>query len=130
MTNREMFEAIVNGNITDEVIEKVNEEIAKLDARNAKRREAVSKKALENAPIVEAIKGVLSDTPQTASEIAEKVEISTQKASALLKQIDGLTISDVKVKGKGTRKAYALAQQREKNRQDVCSFLIIFFSDV
>ena len=108
MTNREMFTEIVNGNITEEVIAKVHEELAKLDARNAKRRETVSKKALENAPIVEAIKSVLSDTPQTASEIAEKVEISTQKASALLKQIDGLTVSDVKVKGKGTRKAYSL----------------------
>ena len=108
MTNREMFTEIVNGNLTDEVVAKATEELEKLDARNAKRRETVSKKALENAPIIETIKGVLSDTPQTASEIAEKVEISTQKASALLKQIDGLTVSDVKVKGKGTRKAYSL----------------------
>ena len=108
MTNRDMFTEIINGNITDEVIAKVHEELAKLDARNAKRREAVSKKALENAPIVEAIKSVLTEEPQTASEIAEKVEISTQKASALLKQIEGLTVSDVKVKGKGTRKAYSL----------------------
>lgn len=108
MTNREMFTEIVNGNLTDEVIAKVNEELAKLDARNAKRRETPSKKSVENAPIIEAIKGVLTEEPQTASEIAEKVEISTQKASALLKQIDGLTVSDVKVKGKGTRKAYSL----------------------
>lgn len=108
MTNRDMFTAIVNGEVTEEVIAKAHEELDKLDARNAKRRETVSKKALENAPIIEAIKDVLSDTPQTASEIAEKVEISTQKASALLKQIDGLTVSDVKVKGKGTRKAYSL----------------------
>lgn len=108
MTNREMFTEIVNGNLTDEVIAKVNEELAKLDARNAKRRETPSKKSVENAPIIEAIKGVLTEEPQTATEIAEKVEISTQKASALLKQIDGLTVSDVKVKGKGTRKAYSL----------------------
>ena len=127
MTNRDMFTAIINGDITEEVIAKVKEEIEKLDARNAKRRETVSKKALENAPIVEAIKSVLSDTPQTASEIAEKVEISTQKASALLKQIDGLTVSDVKVKGKGTRKAYALAQLKEKNRQMSVLFIRKFF---
>ena len=109
MTNREMLTEIVNGNLTDEVVAKATEELEKLDVRNAKRRETVSKKALENAPVIKAIKGVLSGTPQTASEIAEKVEISTQKASALLKQIDGLAVSDVKVKGKGTRKAYALA---------------------
>lgn len=108
MTNRDMFMAIVNGDVNEEVIAKVNEELAKLDARNAKRRDTVSKKALENAPIIEAIKNVLTEEPQTATEIAEKVEISTQKASALLKQIEGLTVSDVKVKGKGTRKAYSL----------------------
>ena len=112
MTNRDMFTAIINGDITEEAIAKVKEEIEKLDARNAKRRETVSKKALENAPIVEAIKSVLSDTPQTASEIAEKVEISTQKASALLRQMveDGkITSEDVKVKGKGTKKGYKIA---------------------
>ena len=108
MTNREMFTEIVNGNLTDEVVVKAKEELEKLDARNAKRRETPSKKSVENAPIIEAIKGVLTDEPQTATEIAEKVEISTQKASALLKQIDGITVSDVKVKGKGTRKAYSL----------------------
>ena len=108
MTNREMFTAIVNGEITEDVVAKATEELEKLDARNAKRRETPSKKSIENAPIVEAIKGVLTEEPQTATEIAEKVEISTQKASALLKKIDGLTVSDVKVKGKGTRKAYSL----------------------
>lgn len=108
MTNREMFTAIVEGNVTDEVVAKAQEEIAKLDARNEKRKNTPSKKAIENAPIIEAIKGVLTDEPMTASEIAEKVEISTQKASALLKQVEGVTVSEVKVKGKGTRKAYAV----------------------
>lgn len=108
MTNREMFEAIVNGNVTDEVVAKAHEEIEKLDARNAKRKNTPSKKAIENAPIIEAIKGVLGEEPLTASEIAEKVEISTQKASALLKQVEGVKVTDVKVKGKGTRKAYSL----------------------
>lgn len=108
MTNREMFTAIINGEVTDEVVAKATEEIAKLDARNAKRAEKPSKKAQENAPVIEAIKSVLTDEPQTASDIATLCEISTQKASALLKQIDGLTVTDVKVKGKGTRKAYSL----------------------
>lgn len=108
MTNREMFTAIINGEVTDEVVAKATEEIAKLDARNAKRAEKPSKKAQENAPIIEAIKSVLTDEPKTASDIATLCEISTQKASALLKQIDGLTVTEVKVKGKGTRKAYAL----------------------
>lgn len=108
MTNREMLTEVINRNITDEVIAKANEELAKLDARNARRKEMPSKKAIENAPIIEAIKGVLGEEPLTASDVAERVEISTQKASALLKQIEGVTVTDVKVKGKGTRKAYSL----------------------
>lgn len=108
MTNREMFTEIVNGNLTDEVIAKAKEELEKLDARNAKRRETASKKSLENEPIKEAIKAVLTSEPQTASVIAEKVEISTQKASALLRQIEGLTVTEVKVPKKGKCKGYAL----------------------
>ena len=110
MTNREMFEAIVNGNVNDEVVAKAHEEIEKLNARNERRKNTPSKKAVENAPIIEAIKNALveSDVPMTASEIAEKVEISTQKASALVKKIDDVKVEDVKVKGKGTRKAYTL----------------------
>ena len=45
----------------------------------------------------------------TAAEIAEKVNISVQKCSALLRQIEGLAVSEIKVKGKGKVKGYALA---------------------
>ena len=84
-------------------------EIEKMNERNAKRAATPSKKAVANEPIKAEIVKVLSDTPQSASEIASKVEISTQKASALLRQIDGLTVSELKVKGKGKVKGYALA---------------------
>lgn len=109
MTKREMFEAIVNGNVTDEVVEMARVEIEKLDARNAKRRNTPSKTAVANEPIKAKIVEVLTNEPQTASEIATKVEISVNKASALLRQIDGLTVTEVKVKGKGKVKGYALA---------------------
>lgn len=108
MTRREMFEAIVNGNITDEVVEMAQNEIVKMDERNAKRKNTPSKTALANEPIKAQIAEVLTSEPQTASEIAEKVEISTQKASALLRQIDGITVTEVKVKGKGKVKGYSL----------------------
>lgn len=109
MTKREMFEAIVNGNVTEEVITMAQNEIAKMDERNARRKNTPSKTALANEPIKAHIVEVLTDTPQSASEIAEKVEISTQKASALLRQIDGLTVTEVKIKGRGKVKGYALA---------------------
>ena len=69
MTNREMLTAIVNGEVTEEVVAKATEEIAKLDARNAARKDKPSKKALENAPIIESIKNLLTDEPMRASEI-------------------------------------------------------------
>ena len=107
MTRREFLEVVVSGTINDEVIEKAEEMLAKLDAENEKRRNRVSKKALENEPIKEAIKGVLGDEPKTATEIGAEVGISTQKASALLRQIEGLTVTEVKTK-KGKVKGYAL----------------------
>lgn len=110
MTRREMFEAIVNGNINDEVVTMAKGEIAKMDERNAKRKGKPSKNALANEPIKANILEILTDVPMVASEVAEKVGISTQKASALLRQIDGLTVTDVKVKGKGKVKGYALTQ--------------------
>ena len=108
MTKREMFEAIVNGNITDEVVAMAKNEITKMDERNAKRKGKPSKNALANEPIKAQILEVLTDVPMVASDVAEKVGISTQKASALLRQIDGLTVTEVKVKGKGKVKGYAL----------------------
>lgn len=110
MTRREMFEAIVNGNITDEVVTMAQNEIVKMDERNAKRKGKLSKNALANEPIKAHILEVLTDAPMVASEVAEKVGISTQKASALLRQIDGLVVTEVKVKGKGKVKGYALGE--------------------
>ena len=112
MTKREMFEAIINGNINEEIIEMAKHEIVKMDEKNAKRKNSPSKTAIANEPIKVKIKEVLTNEPQSASEIAEKVEISTQKASALCRQMveNGvLAVEEVKVKGKGKVKAYSLA---------------------
>ena len=109
MTKRDFYTFVSEGTINEEVIEKANELIAKMDEENAKRKNRVSKKALENAPILEAIEGVLGDEPKTATEIGSEVGISTQKASALLRKLveDGKAVKeDVKVKGKGTQKGY------------------------
>lgn len=114
MTKREMFMAIVEGNITEDVVEMAKNEIVKMDERNAKRKNSPSKRAIENEPIKEKIIEVLTDTPQSASEIAGKVEISTQKASALLRQIGGLTVTEIKVKGKGKVKGYAFTDDNNQ----------------
>ena len=109
MTNREFFTAIVNGTLTEDVIAKAHEEIAKLDARNAKRANTPSKAQKENAPLIEKIASLLTSEPKLASELASEMEISTQKASALVKKVEGVSVCDVKVKGKGTQKGYYFA---------------------
>lgn len=108
MTKRDFFNAVITSVDNTELVDFAKSELEKMDARNAKRASTPSKKSVENEPIKDAIKNVLTDEPQTASEIAEKVEISVQKASALLRQIEGLTVTEVKVPKKGKCKAYAL----------------------
>lgn len=112
MTNREFYTAIVNGEMNEEIVAKAAEEIAKLDARNAKRSSKPSKKSLENEPIKAKIVEFLAEGSHLASEIASGCDISTSKASALCRQLvesGTLTVADVKVKGKGTQKSYTLA---------------------
>ena len=109
MTNREFFNAVISAEINDEVIAHATESLAKLDIRNAKRAERPSKTQKANEPIIKAIAELLTNEPMLASEIAEKCEISTQKASALVKKVEGVSVCDVKVKGKGTQKGYFFA---------------------
>ena len=113
MTNREFFEMVINGTITEEMITHATNAIAKLDERNAKRANQPSKKAIENEPIKTNILNFLDGKDFTvASEIGKSLELTTQKVSALCRQMvaDGtLTVTDVKVKGKGTQKGYKVA---------------------
>ena len=112
MTNREFYTFVANGTINEEIVAHATSAIEKMDAALANRKNKPNKKALENAPVIESILGVLTTEPQTAAVIGEAVGISTQKASALLRQIvvdQKAVASDVKVPNKGTCKAYALA---------------------
>lgn len=113
ITMRQYHEAVISGNITDDVIAKAHAEIAKLDATNAKRAEKAAEKAKENLPVKQAIFDFLvANGTKFTVEIAKGVEVlegSTPKASAMCRQMvdEGrLTVSDVSVKGKGKQKAY------------------------
>lgn len=112
MTNREFLTAVAAiENVPADVKEHAEAAIAKMDATNEARKNKPSKKATENAPIMEQIVNeILTSEAQTASAIAEAAGISVQKASALLRQIvaDGkATVTEVKIPKKGTQKAYA-----------------------
>ena len=109
MTNREFYTTVIASVDNEELKAFATEAIAKLDERNAKRASKPSAKQKENEPIVKAISEILTSEPMLASKIAELCEISTQKASALVKKVEGVQSVDVKVKGKGTQKGYFLA---------------------
>lgn len=111
MTQREFLNNIINGNINNDTIEMAKAEIAKLDARNDKRRNTLTKEQKENEVIKESILGVLNGVT-TAAEVGKALEISTQKASALLAQLaydEKVIVSEVKIKGKGTVRGYRKA---------------------
>ena len=120
MNKRDFLNAVIAETQNAELAEYAVTELQKMDVRNAKRSETPSKRAIANEPIkaeivewLNALAGV--DGPKTASEIAEEIGISTQKASALCRQLvaDGkISVGEVKVKGKGKQKCYSLQCQR------------------
>ena len=112
MTNREFFNAIIKANVNDELTKHATAELAKLDARNAKRSSKPSKTQLENEPIKAHRLEILAVKPMTASEIHEVDEdLSTQKISSLCRQLvdaGKLAVEEVKVPKKGKQKQYTI----------------------
>ena len=112
MTTREFLNAVATANLSDEMTEKANALIAALDKKNSQRKAKPSKTAIANEPIKKAIVDYLTaNGKKVASEVGEGLEITTQKASALLRQLvaDGvLKVEEVKVPKKGTLKAYSV----------------------
>lgn len=115
MTEREFLNKVlaIEG-ISKELSDYATEGIAKLDARNDKRKNTQTKTQKENEGVMTAIVDHLTaNGADVASAIATAVGVSTQKASALcglLVKNGTLTVADVKVKGKGTVKQYAVAE--------------------
>ena len=113
MTKREAFESVINGVITDEVIEVMQKELASLDKRSVREAEKRAEKAKADAPIVEAIKNALeADTYKSASEIAEIVGngVTVSKVSSVLRKVEWVKAIDGREIGAGKHKVYALAE--------------------
>lgn len=115
MTNREFLNAVIALSASEEITEHAKAMIASLDKRNAARTSKPSKTQLENAPIKEAILGVIAEMNAeiSASELHERLNISVQKASSLCRQLveEGkLSKGERKEKGKGLVKVYSLAE--------------------
>ena len=117
MTKREMYVAIVNGELNDEVKEMAAELLEGLDASNAKRKEKAdekrAEKLAEEAKLVDAIVEFLGDEFVTASDICDAFEDikSAQKATILVKRAveDGRVVTEKIKHGKGKVNGYKRA---------------------
>ena len=109
MNQREFFNAVIAETQNAEIAEFAVNALQKMDERNAKRSASPSKTQIENAPLIARIAEILTSEPMLASDIASTLGISVNKASALAKKVEGVVVTDVKVKGKGVRKAYSIA---------------------
>ena len=124
MTKREFLVAVIESTVDENIKEFAENEIAKLDTMNAKRREKASEK---NAEKVEMVKGIvdkyLGTEVKTASMIKDAMEadgferadgksVNTQFVSAVMRKAVELGLAkseDVKITGKGNCKGYTLA---------------------
>lgn len=112
MTKREFLEIVMKMDHF-EAANFAARELEKMDRALEKRRSQPTKAQIANAPIIQQIVSEILEEEEfkTASEIGEVLEISVQKASAVLRQAvsEGkVEVEDVKVKGKGVQKGYRL----------------------
>ena len=117
MTRREMYVAIINGTMNEEIQEKARELLDALDKgtanRQAKAEEKKAEKHAAEAGLVDEIVGILGEEGVTATEIAEAIEgiATAQKATVLAKRAvaDGRA-KQVDIKREGRKvKGYVLA---------------------
>ena len=116
MNEREFLNAVINGNITADVIAHATEGIAKLDARNEKRKATQTKAQKENEPIAQAILDALANGGMLGVDLATAIGQTTQKTNGVAGNLvkEGKVVkTKVKVKGKGELTHYALAPTAE-----------------
>lgn len=115
MTRRQRLEAVIRGEITEELIEDCKVELAKLDERSARANQVNKESAnyLENKEYEERICAALREMsePVQVDELAEHIgsTLTRQRLTAICTNLirEGRIKScDVKVKNKGKRKAY------------------------
>lgn len=116
MTLREFYEAIIaKEEITDEMVAIAAKKIEQMDRKNEyarnHKKSGNSKKAKENAEVKAKIEELMADGQERkAKEIAEALDLTQQKVSALARQMveDGVLVADEqKVKGGRLVKVYA-----------------------
>ena len=109
MTQKEFFNSIILGDvITEEMRAYAADELAKIEVRAEKRKTTRNSK---NDELKEAILACfVGDTPMTGKEVATALEITPQKANAILKQMteDGSLVVSQVANGKRLINSYTL----------------------
>ena len=120
-TSRMALTDIINGTNTDKVKVWAENEIAKLDKKNAKRKAESGQVKEENKPIAEAILKALANGSMLSANLAQAVGVTTQKVNGVAGEMVKLGMLDkfkVKVKNKGEQTAYALATTDKADNED------------
>lgn len=94
-TMREFLNAVINANVSDEITTFANKEIEKLDKKNDKKKSTMTKDQKVNAEIkTKILEFMTEETTYTSPEISKsmqeiftEMEISTNKISALMRQL-------------------------------------------
>lgn len=110
MTIKELLTAVVEGAVvTAEMQEKAQAELAKMAAEAEKRtQKAAEKRTSEDAPLLAQAAELLSDhVVRTAKDIGVALKVSTPKATALMRKLEGVKVSEVTV-DKRIVKGYSL----------------------
>ena len=115
-TARMALTDLINGKNMDKVKAWAENEIAKLDKKNAKRKAAEGEIKAENKPIAEAIIKALANGSMISSTLAMTIGQTTQKTNGVageMVKLGMLTKEKVKVKNKGEQTAYSLVTTAE-----------------
>ena len=110
-TSRMALTDIINGTNLDKAKTWAEAELAKLDAKNAKRKTAVGEIKEENKELANLILGALANGQMLAVDLATALGYTVNKINGVgleMVKLGMLTKSKVKVKGKGDMTAYAL----------------------
>ena len=112
MTKREMYTAVIEGKVTDEVIEGFKELVATLDKANEKRR---AKKTEVQTEVDNQVLTVLTTEPVKAKAIADAIGLTTSKVVASCKRLaeEGKVVITEERKGSRITNSYALVADED-----------------
>lgn len=120
MTTREYFQAVLDAHISEELDTASTDFIKKLDDKNEKRKNTLTKEQKEAAARREAVKAFFHAKPgvaYTRDEVAAALDFTPGQVTAAIRNIPDLVKSEVKV-DKSRKVAYTLPTGDEEDTED------------